>query len=90
MPKDAEKKWNAYAQRTLKREMGKFLVTNVLLAQKLNLNPEAIQKKIIRGSFSAGFFLQVLDVLGVKTIDISEIKRLEQNWDELQKRGKSL
>lgn len=78
MENETEKKWRSYAQRTLKREMGHSLVKPAELAEKLGTSAESLRIKIRRAGFSAGFFLQALDALEVKQINLEEIKRLEK------------
>lgn len=79
MRQNLEKKWRIYAQRVLKREMGHSLVKPAELAEKLGISADSLRIKIRRAGFSAGFFLQALDALEVKNIDIEEIKRLEKD-----------
>jgi hypothetical protein len=79
MQQDLGKKWRTYAQRVLKREMGHSLVKPSELAEKLGISADSLRIKIRRAGFTAGFFLQALDALDVKKIDLEEIKRLENN-----------
>ncbi len=73
----AEKEWRAYAKTTLKREMGSALVKPTELAARLKMSPDNLVKKIRRGAFSAGFFLEALEALGVEEINIKYIKKRE-------------
>ena len=59
--------------------MGHSLVKPAELAEKLGISADSLRIKIRRAGFSAGFFLQALDALEVKNIDIEEIKRLEKD-----------
>ncbi len=79
MTTDLEKKWRFYAKRIIKREMGKALVSPAELSKKLNFNAESLRIELRREGFSAGFFLMVLDTLKVKSIDLEEIKRWEED-----------
>ena len=79
MKKDSGKKWCFYAQRVLKREMGHSLVKPAELAEKMGMSAESLRIKLRRAAFSAGFFLQALDALEVKKVNLEEIKRLEKD-----------
>ena len=77
MGPDTEKKWKVYAQKTLQREMGRALIKSTDLAQQLGIKPNTLAKRIRHGTFTAGFFLQVLEILGVEELNLKEIKRRE-------------
>ena len=79
MQQDLEKKWRTYAQRVIKREMGHSLVKPSELAEKLGISADSLRIKIRRAGFTAGFFLQALEALDVKQIDLEEIRRLEHD-----------
>ena len=78
MKQNLEKNWRTYAQRLLKRKMGHSLVKPSQLAEKLKISADSLRIKLRWASFSAGFFLQALDALDVKQIDLEEIKRSEK------------
>ena len=79
MGPDTEKKWKFYAQKTLQREMGRALIKSTDLAQQLGIKPNTLAKRIRQGTFTAGFFLQVLEILGVEEINLKEIKKREED-----------
>lgn len=78
MERESEKKWRSYAQRAVKREMGRLLMSPSDLAKKMGISADSLRNKLRRAGFSAGFFLETLETLRVKQIDIEEIKRLEE------------
>ncbi len=66
--------WNEQAKRLLKAELVRRGITNEDLVRLLeNIGIEetkaSIDSKISRGSFSAAFFLQCLNVIGCKNLD---------------------
>ena len=77
MQSSTEKEWRAYAQRTLKREMGHALIKSNELANQLGVKPDTLAKRIKHGAFTAGFFLQALEALGVEQINLKDIKKKE-------------
>jgi hypothetical protein len=82
MKPDTEKKWMHYAQRTLQREMGHALIKSIDLAQQLGIKPNTLAKRIRQGAFTAGFFLQALEALGIEEINLKEIEKREGNTGE--------
>ena len=72
-----EQEWRIYAQRTLKREMGRALIKTNELANHLGIKPDTLAKRIRNASFTAGFFFQAMEFLGVTEINLAEIKKKE-------------
>ena len=67
--------WNKYVKRLVKSEMLKRDVKVeqlVIMLRKIGINEtkSSINSKISRGTFSAAFLLQVLQVIGCKQLDI--------------------
>lgn len=67
--------WNKYVKRLVKAEMLKRDVKVeqlVVLLRNIGVNEtkSSINSKISRGTFSAAFLLQVLQVIGCKELDI--------------------
>lgn len=67
--------WNKYAKRMIKAEMLKKDIKAedlVILLQKIGIDEtkSSINSKISRGTFSAAFLFQVLQVLGCKSLEI--------------------
>jgi 3-mercaptopyruvate sulfurtransferase SseA len=67
--------WNKYVKRLVKSEMLKRDVKVeqlVVLLRNIGVNEtkSSINSKISRGTFSAAFLLQVLQVIGCKELDI--------------------
>lgn len=67
--------WNKYVKRLVKSEMLKRDVKVeqlVILLRNIGVNEtkSSINSKISRGTFSAAFLLQVLQVIGCKELDI--------------------
>lgn len=67
--------WNKYVKRLVKSEMLKRDVKVdqlVVLLRNIGVNEtkSSISSKISRGTFSAAFLLQVLQVIGCKELDI--------------------
>jgi hypothetical protein len=67
--------WNDKVKRLLKSELIKRGITNAELALLLNEvgldeTKSSIDSKISRGTFSAGFFLQCMCVIGCNKIEI--------------------
>ena len=64
-----------------------FTVKPAELAEKMGMSAESLRIKLRRAAFSAGFFLQALDALEVKKVNLEEIKRLEKDsgvfWPEI-------
>lgn len=74
--------WNDRVKRLLKSELIKRGISNTDLALMLNETgimetKSSIDSKISRGTFSAGFFLQCLSVIGCNKI---EIERYENSF----------
>jgi hypothetical protein len=43
----------------------------------LGVKPDTLAKRIKHGAFTAGFFLQALEALGVEQINLKDIKKKE-------------
>ena len=74
--------WNKYVKRLVKSEMLKRDIKVeqlVILLRNIGVNEtkSSINSKISRGTFSAAFLLQVLQVIGCKELDI--ISPIEMN-----------
>ena len=72
-----EQDWEMSAKSILKAELKRKDVTYQQLAEKLSTigleeSSENIANKISRGKFSAIFFLQCLQVIGVKTLRLGD------------------
>ena len=72
----ADDTWNAKARGLLKAELKRREIGYVQLAERLsalglNETQASIANKISRGSFTAAFLLQCMDVIGCQKIDIS-------------------
>lgn len=65
-----EKQLSLYAKSVLKSAMGRKLIKVPELAEKLGMTPNTLSIKLCRATFSAGFFLTVLYVLGAKDLTI--------------------
>ena len=66
--------WNAHAKQILKSEMMRRGITNEALVLKLKdigvkETKSSVESKIYRGTFSAAFFLQCLNALGIKNLN---------------------
>lgn len=71
--------WNDKAKRILKSELVKRGISNselVILLREIGQNETkaSVDSKISRGTFSACFFLQCLNVIGCKRIDLEEFE----------------
>lgn len=74
--------WNKYAKRLVKSEMlkrGIKVEQLVIMLRNIGIDEtkSSINSKISRGTFSAAFLLQVLQVIGCKNLDI--ISPIEMN-----------
>ncbi len=67
--------WNKIVATILKNEIRRNLETYETLAQKLGEDTAVTRNKINRGTFRASYFLKALAALGVKRINISNIKK---------------
>ncbi|WP_308909473.1 DUF6471 domain-containing protein [Pseudokordiimonas caeni] len=72
-----DQEWKGYARGLLKAELAKRNCNYVLLSEKLSAigvhdSPQNLSNKIARGTFSAVFFLQVLDVIGCDHITLRD------------------
>ncbi len=70
--------WNKKVKRILKSELVKRGLSSQDLALLLNKNgatetKSSINSKISRGTFSASFFMQCLNVIGCTKIEIEEL-----------------
>ena len=65
-----EEKLSLYAKKFLKSEMGRKLIKISDLAKTMEVDKLTLGNKIARGTFSAGFFLEVLQALGTKEMTI--------------------
>jgi hypothetical protein len=66
--------WNKVAATILKNEIRRNLETYETLAKKLGEETGVTRNKINRGTFRASYFLKALAVLGVKKINVPNIK----------------
>ncbi len=69
--------WEAKARGLLRAEMAKNSVTYAQLTAKLaelgvSEDERNLRNKVSRGKFTAGFLIQCLSAMGVKTIRLSE------------------
>lgn len=69
--------WNDKVKRLLKSELIKRGISNAELALRLNEvgleeTKSSIDSKISRGTFSAGFFLQCMSVIGCNKIEVEQ------------------
>jgi 3-mercaptopyruvate sulfurtransferase SseA len=86
-----EDTWNRYAKRLIKSEMLKRDIKTedliVLLARiGVNETKSSINSKISRGTFSAAFLLQVLQVIGCKNLDLISPNDLTSRIESTQSR----
>jgi len=80
--------WNIQAKKLLKKELLKRGINNRELAEKLNAvgiteTKSSVDSKVSRGTFSASFLLQCLQVIGCKTLPfdmINEARDIETNY----------
>ncbi|MEL6945344.1 MAG: DNA (cytosine-5-)-methyltransferase, partial [Bacteroidota bacterium] len=80
--------WNIQAKKLLKKELSKRGINNRELVEKLNAvgikeTKSSIDSKISRGTFSASFLLQCLQVIGCETLPfnmINEVRDVEMNY----------
>ena len=70
----SEKKFSAYVKYILKREMKKSVISVEQLALELKMDSQALHNKISRASFSSGFLLRALFLLGCKRLDLSDLE----------------
>ncbi len=73
MPEDLDKQYQAKAKGLLRAEMARRNLSYEDLAQKLQSigieeSPKNLSNKVGRGSFTAGFFLQCLEAIGVQDL----------------------
>ncbi len=67
--------WKAQAKQLIRAELKRRDLSYVDLAQRmdaigLKVNDRTLANKIATGAFSAVFFLQVMDAIGVKTLQL--------------------
>ena len=77
MPRtDADRKWQERAKALLRSELIRRQMTTRDLAERLGEmgagNVRVLENRIARGAFDAGFFIQCLDALGVKTLHLDD------------------
>ena len=68
-----DKEWRIYVRGLLKAELVRRNISYIKLSELLRKegieeSPQNLSNKIARGSFSATFMLQVLDVIGCESI----------------------
>lgn len=73
MAEASEDEWGERAKRLLRVEMVRRGVTYETLSERLEArglhdSPVNLRNKVARGKFSAAFLLQVMDVLGCKSL----------------------
>ena len=70
--------WKARARGILKAELARRNIKQVELAKMLEEaygikeTPQSLSNKILRGTFSAVFMLQILEAIGCNSININE------------------
>jgi hypothetical protein len=74
---DRQVDWEAEARRILKAELARAGMSYKALVKRLEAmgiedNESAIANRISRGKFSLAFFLQCLQAIGVRTVDVSD------------------
>ena len=76
----ADEVWDGRAAALLRSEMKRRGVSYRQLAERMQANglgsagEKALRTKLARSSFRAGFFLQILAVLGVERLDVSDVR----------------
>lgn len=76
-PKQKTKDWRAKVKGLLKAELKRRELSYADLAEKLgeigiSENERNISNKIVRGSFTAVFFVQCLEAIGCRTIHLGD------------------
>lgn len=77
-----EKEYQSFIKYVLKREMQKSVTTAEDLSVKLNMDIRTLRNKLSRSSYSAVFFLQLLNLLGCKTIDLTDLELYINNLNK--------
>lgn len=77
MPRtDADRKWQERAKALLRSELVRRQMTTRDLAERLAEmgagNVRVLENRVARGVFDAGFFIQCLSALGVKTLHLDD------------------
>lgn len=72
-----EREWTEWTKRLLKAELTRRGITYGELAKRLHAigvddSERNISNKISRGGFSATYFFQIMEAIGVKTLHIDE------------------
>lgn len=62
----------SYAKYLIKRETHKRCMKVTEISTKLEVDVKFLRTKLARGSYSAGFFLNFINALGCKNIDMSD------------------
>ncbi len=86
-----EDTWNKYTKRLIKSEMLKRDIKTdelVILLARIGVNEtkSSINSKISRGTFSAAFLLQVLQVIGCKNLELFSPNELKLRVESTQSR----
>lgn len=81
--------WNEYAKRLVKSEMLKKdikAIDLVILLKKIGVNEtkSSINSKISRGTFSAAFMFQVLQVMGCKNLEVISPEELNLKIEDFR------
>lgn len=76
-----DKEWKDFARGLIKSELAKRNINFIELAERLaaigvHENAQNLSNKIGRGTFSAVFMLQVLEVIGCVEVEIKSYKAL--------------
>lgn len=71
----ADKQWKEMARGLLKGELAKRNINYIQLSERLKKigideSPQNLSNKIARGTFGATFMLQVMSVIGCKSLQI--------------------
>ena len=77
MASDTTRDWRSHTKGLLKAELKRRNLTYADLTKKLEAigiksNERNLSNKIVRGTFTAVFFLQCLEAIGCKTLQISD------------------
>ena len=87
--------WNKYAKRLIKSEMLRRDVKTedlVLLLKSIGVNEtkSSINSKVSRGTFSAAFLLQVLQVIGCDRLELTNPTELNLRLENIAQRSLNL
>lgn len=69
----------SYAKYLIKRETHKKCMKVSEISKKLEVDAKFLRTKLARGTYSAGFFLNFINVLGCKNIDMSDFDDFIKN-----------